>query len=294
MGFPTNISVSFGGGSFIIAPFDFSTNGKISTDGINWSNTTFPSNQYWTTGAYGNGRFVYMSGDGGGAVASNKGAISTDNGKTWTTTTLPGDAQWTSIAYGNGRFVTIAAVDSNNAGVSLSAAYLLDGSSTWVSTSLSYYRNWSSIVYGSKYNRFVAIAKGTGTTQLVYSSDGITWTLATGVPANPGTWFAVGYGNGVYVALPQNGSVAAYSYDGISWVQTINPDGVGSTAQIAYGNGKFMTTAGSGDSLYSYDGITWLSLNTVTRDNQGCAFGNNRFVISKYAQLLFPNVAVSL
>ena len=55
-------------------------------------------------------------------------------------------------------------------------------------------------------------------------------------------WRSVCYGNGKYVVVAYNSTIAVYSTDGITWTQTTLP---ASTywQSVCYGNGKFVAVA---------------------------------------------------
>ena len=70
-------------------------------------------------------------------------------------------------------------------------------------------------------------------------------------------WKSVCYGNEKFVTVAYGSSIAAYSTDGITWTQTTLP---GSTSwySVCYGNGKFVAVNNnSTTAAYSTDGITW-------------------------------------
>ena len=57
-----------------------------------------------------------------------------------------------------------------------------------------------------------------------------------------------------------NGSIAAYSTDGINWTQTTLPYDSYWTS-VCYGNGTFVAVdSPSSVSAYSYDGINWTNI----------------------------------
>jgi hypothetical protein len=112
------------------------------------------------------------------------------------------------------------------------------------------------------------------------STDGVTWTARSAAEAN--YWFAVTYGNGVFVA------VAAYS--GANRVMT-SPDGVTWTARTAasvnnwnsvtYGNGVFvaLTSAWTNQVMTSTDGVTWTARTTAESGSwNSVTYGNGVFV----------------
>ncbi|MBT0666427.1 hypothetical protein KI809_19130 [Geobacter pelophilus] len=89
------------------------------------------------------------------------------------------------------------------------------------------------------------------------------WVAGT-LPASA-YWSAITYGNGLFVAIPQNGSAYATSPDGIAWVSRTlpSPPTGGYWVKIAYGNGTFVLLGnganGNATNVYatSTDGINW-------------------------------------
>ena len=63
------------------------------------------------------------------------------------------------------------------------------------------------------------------------------------MPANA-NWQSVCYGNGKFVAMAMNSTIAAYSADGITWTKTTLPNKL-SWQSVCYGNGKFVAMANS-------------------------------------------------
>ena len=100
-----------------------------------------------------------------------------------------------------------------------------------------------------------------------------------------GTMSCLTYGNGRFVALATESSIAHYSLDGITWNSTNLP--VSSTwASVTYGNGLFVAVsnavAPAVGSVYSTDGITWYSSNiSVSADK--IAYGQGVFVAVRSA-----------
>lgn len=75
-------------------------------------------------------------------------------------------------------------------------------------------------------------------------------------------WWATAYGNGRFVATVSYGyDDAAYSDDGINWVNTTMPS-IGEWNCVTFGNGKFVSLNAetSNQGAYSTDGITWLPM----------------------------------
>ena len=66
-------------------------------------------------------------------------------------------------------------------------------------------------------NKFVAVAQSGSNTRAAYSSNGSTWSLGTGIPAN--AWESVAFGNNTFVAVAKSGTGnrVATSIDGVNW-----------------------------------------------------------------------------
>jgi hypothetical protein len=200
----------------------------------------------WTSIAYGDGIFM--------AVADKFAtAGKSDDGTTWTAVSLPEAKSWTSVAYGNGYWVIIsqggAVGDTQSTALVSKAAG--DG---WTTTLLPSKTVWKKVVYGN--GIFVAVDSNPG--PCAYSTDyGVTW-QSGGDPSVDGiTSIAYGAGKFVVVGNVAGTGYGAVSTDGLSWSAS-NPTGNAAWADIAYGNGLFVTVSEtSAEPSYSLDGITW-------------------------------------
>lgn len=282
--------------------------GRYSTDGINWSNMELPQYTYWEAVAYGNGKFV--------AISESVSAYSTD-GVTWSLSSLPASAAWNILTYGGGMFVAgcfdnmIYSTDGINwstaslvppAAYRASIAYREPGDglgyflvinqngslmtstdgNIWNSTSSSFpsTSNYSPLVWAQDKYKFVTIRNGYS----MYSTDGLSWTVADNVS---GYFFSMAYGNGTFVAVGEYGSLA-YSQNGINWTSVSMPDagqvnGTIFSYSITYGNGKFIApvNAFNGSTyinafIVSTDGISWTVEYTpelISTINQKIAYG---------------------
>lgn len=126
--------------------------------------------------------------------------------------------------------------------------------------------------------KFVAIPYNSNVA--AYSEDGINW-IETELPYNT-YWQSVTYGNGKFVAIAGDGSVAlaAYSEDGINWVGTELPP-VHSWSSVTYGNGKFVAISWyfSSKAAYSEDGINWVGIELpISNPWSSVTYGNGKFV----------------
>jgi hypothetical protein len=134
---------------------------------------------------------------------------------------------------------------------------------------------WRDITYGN--GKYVAIADGgTASNQVMYSSDGINWTLAAS--ASVSSWASVTFGAGKFVALGAT-NIAMYSTDGINW--TSGSGYVGSGTSVVYGlaDDRFVATSGTSGLAYSYDGIAWNNVSDSSQSQwRGITYGNGTFV----------------
>jgi hypothetical protein len=157
---------------------------------------------------------------------------------------------------------------------------------TWNSTgNVPASSSWNSITYGS--GKFVAVGSNSAGNagRAMYSTDGINWTLGSGVPATATSWSTVTYGNGIFVATSTN--YIMYSSDGINW----NSASTSLVGQImnggAYGNGRFVVSYYNGF-VYSVDGSHWTVVSLGwTRSH--IIFANGNFMALEFD----PNLGVS-
>ena len=97
-------------------------------------------------------------------------------------------------------------------------------------------------------------------------------------------WLSVCYGNGRFVAVASDTSIAMYSTDGITWTEALATRN--GRLSVTYGNGRFVALASSGNVAYSYDGITWTETTLPTLPAaagwHSVTYGNGRFVAVAY------------
>lgn len=255
---------------------------SYSRTGIDWDNTTLPSEGNWDCLAAGINRFVAIRSN------SNQAAYSLD-GITWSATTMPEIRNWKSVIFGDGKFLAIAS-DQN------SAALSNDGI-TWTSTSMPVFgdstdNEWVDVTYGK--NLFVAVANSQNIS--AYSTDGISWQGALMDVIADSTqkdWVSVAYGNNRFVTISSQGDIA-YSFNGIDWRSGgTMPSQDGSTAhnwkRIRYAQGVFFAIGDTGSrnvsgdittgpttfAATSYDGIVWTNRELASSLAwEDIAFGN--------------------
>ena len=158
----------------------------------------------------------------------------------------------------------------------------------WINKNTTADVNWNSVVYGN--GKFVAVARQSN--QIMYSTDGNTWSPATHPCSSIVDWNDVTFGNGIFVAVCSNSpsgenNPVMYSSDGISWSCSTLPNRAHYSA-VTYGNGLFVAVATAGYNgsppydggvVTSPDGITWTKQNAAAPNSwRGLTFANNIFV----------------
>jgi hypothetical protein len=229
---------SYGNGIFVASAVDAS-NAVYSTDGVNWQNTTLPVNQAYPINFFGNGNFVLAS-------SGSTTILYSSDGASWSQVSIGNTLTRSSGVFGNGKYIIVGSGSTYNYSTNLT---------TWISATLPLQSDWR-ITYGNG----VFVALGNGTRNLIYSYDGLNWSLGVLNLGASGPWTAIKYGNGVFVAssfnAPSGNSTGTiYSYDGINWFQggISNQD----FYNVAYGNGVYL--ANNPNAYWrSTDGINWV------------------------------------
>lgn len=200
-------------------------------------NNTFSSNQ-WNDIFFGNGVWI--------ACKSNIIAYSTD-GISWTETTISGlSGSLAYISYGSGKFIVMS-----NYYWTAEVVYSTTGTSGWTLSVDNAFTSYKGPIASSG-SIFVAVNNGN---TVWYSSDGLSWVLAS-IPVSK-QWTGIAYGNGLFVCSTINDNTIIYSNDGINYTDG-NTGVVGGTAGLSYQNNKFIAFSGI-RSYYSTDGVNWTS-----------------------------------
>ncbi len=103
------------------------------------------------------------------------------------------------------------------------------------------------------------------------------WNIAT-QPTPVGSWYAVTYGSGQWVALGHGASVAV-SPDGSTWTEYPIP--AGSWQSVTYGDGQYvaLSSVNAGpEEIVSSNGQSWAAAPGPTGPWAALTFGNGRFV----------------
>lgn len=185
---------------------------------------------------------------------SGKVQYSLDAGLTWENAVMPHSGYWRAIAYGNGKFVAFER--NTNFG-----AYSTDGI-TWKSMYVGISEEVWDVAWGG--DKFIAIGSGdpnsVSAKDYSYSFDGVNWTYKSkGMPFGSvnARWKSIAYGNGRFVAIAKDSDMAAYTEDGLTWVETSLPI-VSKWESVAYGDGRFVAVSSNSKKIvYSIDGYMW-------------------------------------
>jgi hypothetical protein len=251
------------------------TVGATSEDGITWTTrpSLMPSSQQWsamTAGLFDDGstvgkvsKFVAVA----GGAPNTTGAYSSD-GITWTAADMGTSATWVDVVFGGFNAQKFVAISSDVTTVAISN----DGE-VWDQTGTLTTTGFTAIAYGK--NRFVAIKSGTNVTNHATSTT-VTDTWTAGTLPSSSNWNSIAYGNNRFVAVSNtNGTVAAYSLDGITWSASTLP-ATASWTKVTYGQGVFLAVSESTDAATSPDGVTWTTRTTSTAASgfSAITFGN--------------------
>lgn len=164
--------------------------------------------------------------------------------------------------------------------------YSTDNCSTWT---LGQAFNWDTVTY---VNSLFIATRSTAPTNLATSPDGINWTLINMGTTYNTAWGNATYGNGLYVAIGQDGiggpPPSTYEYyiytsvNGSVWVQNPLPPALNYPnylwSKIAFGNNTFVALSGQGI-MYSTEAINW-TLASLPGNSQwvDLKFINNKFI----------------
>lgn len=207
------------------------------------------------------------------AIADPNFIVYSDDGQTWSETTLDAVLTWTKILAKHNRFIALAS-GTNQYNFSYTGE-------TWTTRSMPATADW--VDAAASTDNFVAIADSSET--FAYSSDGLTWQSSNTVVSPAVAWKKVAYGQGKYVAIANDRSVAT-STDGITWSYTANaiPAGTWDFVSLVYGGNRFFAITSDGLCVYSVDGGTNWYQGTNIPQNGGTTLD---YIDCKYAQGVF-------
>lgn len=266
---PDITGLAYGAGKFWAIRAGSTNAAYYSFDGITWTAKSLPVDATWQDVAYSDGYFVAISQEGKVAFCGSK-TITWQAGGDLPTAS---GGFWTSVAGGRGKFIAVASTSSGG----LSAISTGRGAS-WRSLpnlATNYPRK---IVYGE--NRFFVLHQ-TGEINKRFADDAdetSAWLLDATLTT--GTWSALCYGAGYFVALCSQSNKMAY-WSGSTWTESTLPASR-NWAAVTYGNGKFIAAAlNSAYGAYALRATpgTWtqMTMPSVTGYNH-LAWGNGIFV----------------
>ena len=233
------------------------TNGQVLTadstqaSGLNWTGasgaTSFTYRYqpgFTPTGFSSNGTTIWIAYGTAGNLAS-----STDSGVTWTNRTSGFGANAIYfVAYNGGTFVAVGGnglISTSTDGITWTAR------TANVSTNALYHVAFLN-------SQWVAVGAGAagGTGGVTTSPTGTTWTKRTTPGSTSATLYAVGYGNGYYVAVGTYNSTAAIaSTDGITWVTTGLISGANTFTFVYYNGTYWIANTDTGNNTYFTNGL---------------------------------------
>jgi len=229
------------------------------------------------------------TGVGGNYVAirsDSTNAAYTSTGGAWTSRTLSATATWSAVASGRvaytelitgvvaGKAYRITTLGTANNFIAIGAPVNQVGTD-FIATGVGF----GDATVTPLITRTVAIVTGGQATS--YSDDGgATWTTGGNLPSS-GTWNALAYGGGRWIAIKTGSQDTAYSDDGINWTAGGALPTPTTWTSITFAANKWVAIASGGTVAASSvnNGGTWLSRILPSSSNwSSVTFGNNRFV----------------
>lgn len=244
----------YGGGRFVIA--GAAVKGVSVNRGNSWSKTNDVYAWYGSAYDVTNSLYILFGTD---FLGTNGYTAYSSDASSWTYTDTS-TVKFRDGIYGNG--IVVAVGDGYTATAN-------DGYS-WSNTATTG-KNWSGACYNGNDDlpQYVII----GQTNAGYSSDGSSWSFATGISSN--NLNDVAYGNGLYVGVGSGGSVV-YSSNGSSWTEIST--GTQDWNGVAFTDPYFVAVGLAGKTAYSSDGINWTELDTGVHNWYDVVFGETRYI----------------
>lgn len=277
-------AIAYGAGKYLAG--GGGGNLSYSRDGDSWTNIppgpAVTQNKFSQDGevrsiAYGNGTFY---------AVGEKGQVSySSDGQSWTGYTesiFDSSLSINAVIYGGGKFLA--------AGEGGRMMYMPDDSG-WTRVSENHFGGdtiralaWGRTASGE--NRYVAGGEdnsqgATGKGKLCWSGDGITWTYSMNIAKRVN---GLGYGNGVFVAVSDDGKIYRSGNGGTVWEEKYTVPGETGLLSVVYGSGTFIAAGHNGVALVSRDdGNTWMSMTVSfsTSEQISCvAYSGGRFILA--------------
>ena len=198
-------------------------------------------------------------------------------GDSWTVQTVVGAANANDVIFANQKFYAVGNSATIFEGVeTLGAANDTDNKITWTKREVSGITDdLRGIVFNSGPIKFVAVGAAG---RVLGSADGISWT-ASGVSstATPNL-NAVAFGNSVYVAVGEGGTIYSSS-DASIWNERKSNIAT-NINDVNFVSGRFVAVGVGGFIATSTDAITWTTRDSPSSQNlNAVAFGSSKYVI---------------
>jgi hypothetical protein len=221
-------------------------------------NRTSSADTLWRSVVWGAGAFVAVGN------AGTNGVMVSVNGTTWTSRNASSSQDWMSVAYG----VATLSIQTFVAVANGSAMFSINAGTSWTAAATPPAAGvaWNGVAFSPSLVLFVAVAAQTsGGTYVSTSPTGNVWTSRTS-PA--GSWKEICWGNGLFVAVGENGGtpIVMTSPDGIGWTSRTPAASMGPLSGVCFGDGLFVAVCESGTNqiMTSPDGITWTARTPAT------------------------------
>ena len=268
-------------GSIWVAVGQGSNTIAYSTNGFTWTGVT-NSTSIFTTQGYGiawNGNTFLATGTGANTIATSI------NGITWNgSTSFPFNTTNGGRHPGTNGFLWVVPYTSL-AGNGLAYSYDITGRSGWTTTTGIFTNGGLSVTWNGQ----IWVAGGGGSPGgIVFSRDGINWTVITGAPLN-NTTPDVCWNGTRFVAY---GSSASYSADGITWYGSAFNAAVVVPPRVFSGDGFVASNPGVG----AFAPPSAMILNTYGISGNGIAQSQILEIVSSdpYYQTGFTNMSVKV
>ena len=201
----------------------------------------------------------------------------------WSASAVALEAHWKAVAAGNGLFVAVAPDGASRVVTSTDGV-------TWTPQTAPQ-RRWLHVAYGA--GRFVAIAGSWSDPDsdpvlpaddpeddgVMWSADGVTWTLAQLGSSSNVAWKALTYADGRFVAIGALGRTVI-STDGEAWRSGSLADPFASIEDVTFGPDGYLAITWLGAVYTSKDGLAWTTRGSRLTETiwRSLAYGNGRYV----------------
>lgn len=269
--------IAWGNNTFVAISLAAGANDvMVSADGVTWTAITSGIANQWRGITYANGMFVVV-----GQTGSGNRVMTSPDGRTWTARASASNLSWRSVTYGAGLFVAVC----DNTGAGSQQVMTSPDGITWTlrNTPATGPYNWVDVAFGawtpiggSAIQLFIAISVTAVATNVMYSTDAITW-----LPASTGSADiprSISFGQGIFVVVSDTGSSVCFtSSDGITWTSRSVP--LSLATSVGFGSGIFAAVNGTGQVMTSPNGVTWTQQVAANMNAwQAVTAGNGLFV----------------